>query len=281
MAIVITEIFGSNSGTEAKGYKSTDSLQFILRGENDKDSAIVAMLAHLDSMGAGSGDIWRGLHYDSLDFEQPAYAKWRFTSNYIEGQRKDEQHRLATDTYKIAFSTTGAKSKIFQSLNTTVYTKTGETAPDFGGAVNVDKNRNPQGAEITVPSLTFTITYKKARGLLGWPWVRTIAALTGSTNAQTFHGFPIGTVEFLGCDGSQQIVEDPELVFNFSTEPDLTGLTYGEVDPVTKPGKDFLWFWYDTEDDLAAGELVPRPQFVFVEQLLPRGDFSLFGIGGT
>jgi hypothetical protein len=274
MTITYREVFGSQQGTEGTNLNSTDRLLYVVEGTDDLDDAEDALEDVIPAIN-------RGLVFESLEHEQLGPTMWQFQANYKSPQRAERETPLAVDEYKISFSTTGGTTKVFQAWETNAYAADGYTAPDFKGAIGVNKDGEVEGVDIVVPRLTLDITYKKANADITLPYLATLRDLTGRVNDATFFGFAAGEVLFIGADGTQALIDDPEITYHFIIEPALVDETIGEIEGVYKAGHAYLWPYYEATPDGTAKKLIPRPK-VFYEALVYReGDFSLLGIGGS
>ena len=176
------------------------------------------------------------------------------------------------------FETGGGSQKITQSLATNRYSPSGQTAPDFKGAIGVTKN-GIEGVEITIPSATFSETHYLSVASVTSSYQALVESLTGKVATAAFKGRARGEVLFLGASGSQRGTEAWEVTFRFARSPNATGLTIGNITGINKLGWDYLWVYYDEEEDTAANRVVKRPVAVYVEQVYEFADLSQLGIG--
>jgi hypothetical protein len=83
----------------------------------------------------------------------------------------------------------------------------------------------------------------------------------------------------MGATGGHRGDDSWQITFRFACQPNATSLTVGPVTGIVKRGWDYLWVRYEDIEDTTAYSLVKRPVGVYVEQVLPLGDFSTLGIG--
>ena len=178
----------------------------------------------------------------------------------------------------VSFSTTGGTQHITQSPATTSYAKTGDTAPDFKGAIGYDGER-VAGVDIgsakfefsedwsSLDPTTFDNTYLREK----------ITPLTYKTNNAAFRGYATGSVLFLGAEGRRSSGGVRSITFKFAVSPNATGLTIGEITGVNKLGWDYLWVLHKSVED--QGSLIKQPKAAYVESVYESGSFSDLGIG--
>lgn len=176
------------------------------------------------------------------------------------------------------FETGGGSQKITQSLGTTPYAPSGQTAPDFKGAIGVTRN-GIEGVDIVVPAATFSETHYLSVAAVTPTYQALVESLTGKVADATFKGRARGEVLFLGASGSQRGTEAWEVTYRFSRSPNATGLVVGNITGINKLGWEYLWVYYDEEEDTAANRVVKRPVAVYVEQVLEFANLGQLGIG--
>lgn len=212
------------------------------------------------------------------------------------------------------FSIQGKSTHITQSIKTRYMRLPGEgigpditgTAPDYRRAIGV-KPGNPgsvAGCDIFEPE--FTWTKSVARRSLTLSYVKNLESLVGTKNKATFYYREAGTTLFVGVSGRQIRGNDYSLDFAFSTRrnivnkiivrdpdsnPEIADDDPDQLDGQTPPhplyapqslvvpqanGWDFIWVFYDNV--LRTGEIIPQARAVYVEQVIPDGDFALLKI---
>ena len=220
---------------------------------------------------------------------------WQVTINY-EKEGADNPEQEAPLTRARSFDTTGGMQHITQAQTGSVSqsgvvtdTGTAETryslapdqAPDQRGAIGVDAD-SVAGVDIVVPSLTWTETYDVPSGFVDDAYIKTVAALTGTTNKNSFRGFDAGEVLFLGCSGSHEYDSQRgsgpwSLSYKFNANKNATNLKVGALEGIAKKGHEYLWIVYQDEITSAASIKVPR--FVYVNPVYRQGDFAGLKIG--
>lgn len=175
-------------------------------------------------------------------------------------------------TWTFSGTTLGKTQQVTQSFATTRY---GGSAPDYGSAINVDKD-GVKGVEIGIPGLEFQIEKTLAKGVLRLSYVMTLVTMTYKTNVAAFMNFAAGELLFLGAEFRQSSNAEVTVVFKFSASPNRTGLSFGTITGVAKKGHEYLWIDYEAWE--TGGYVVRRPRGVYVERVYEEGDFSLLGI---
>lgn len=158
------------------------------------------------------------------------------------------------------------------------------TAPNFNCAINVTKD-NIEGVDITIPQFHFSETHYLPLALVTADYIKTVMAITGTVNEASFRSFDPAEVLFLGASGSQRNQEDVEVTFKFAAShnagPGIISVGRGDdkIENIIKRGWDYMWVRYKTYIDPVTQSQVKKPEYVYVEQVYPFGDFSLLQIG--
>ena len=192
-----------------------------------------------------------------------------------------------------SFDTSGGTSHITQAdggkinANGSTTTRTGterrfpSTAPSMDSAIGVDDN-SVQAGDIVVPALTWTETYDVKSTYVTSNYIKSVAALTGTTNGAAFRTFEAGEVLFLGASGSQEWDSEKgdgrgSLSCKLVASKNLTGQTIGSITGIEKKGHEYLWVRY--ESSVSGSDVVKEPKYVYVNTVYREGDFSGLGIG--
>lgn len=261
MTIEIEEKFDSGRATAA-GLESANERRYIVSGTHDE----LEVIAAVDDYAPVSID---GMRRGSCDVNPLGGGLWEAVVPY-EGIENDSQY---------TFETGGGTVHITQSLSTIArYAASGETAPDFGGAIGVNGD-NISGTDITVPVYNFAETHRIPVGLVTSSYKLALFAATGKTNGSSFKGFSAGEVLFLGASGSRRGLEEWEISFKFAASPNVTNLNLGTITVSSKKGWEYMWVRFRDEPDGTAKALVKRPVAAYVERVYESADFSTLGIG--
>ena len=208
MPITIDEKFDSRETTI--GENSSIELLYVIRGTDD-DVIVKAVIA------AVSPTVYEGLVRDSYSVKPLGGGVWECSVQYT---------NLQSDS-QFTFDTGGGTQHVAQALQTMgSYPATGETAPDFKGAIGVNDDQ-VQGTDVTVPVYNFTETHYIDDALVTGAYKATLFALTGRVNNAAFKGFAAGEVLFLGASGAKRGFDDWEITFRFAASPNVSGLSLG------------------------------------------------------
>lgn len=262
MTTVITELF--DSGRASDGSSSTDELRYTVTGTND-ETAVLALVKTTAPV------VLYGLKRINVDVTPLGGGVWECTVSY-EGLPNDSEY---------TFETGGGTVHITQSLqNVARYAATGQTAPDFGGAIGVNGD-SIDGTDITVPVYNFTERHRISANLVTAGYKLALFSATGKVNDATFKGFAAGEVLFLGASGAKTGLEQWEITFRFAASPNVTNLNVGGITVAAKKGWEYLWVRFRDAEDGTAKALVKRPVAAYVERVYETASFSTLGIGTT
>lgn len=247
-----------------RGNSLFEERQFKALGYSTKSSAITAV--HADSDAPTSiGDL------DRLDDE-------------TEAQEFSEGNWDVSVRWKLFEPTTGPNysfeiggTSIFRShsiATSNSYANAGDTAPDFNNAIGWDGER-VNGVQLPPqPGFTFTIPARKDVADVDTAYITAVSELLYTTNDDTFEGFAAGEVLFLGVSGSRVGDDQWQLYYKFAREDNLTGLSIDTITSIDKEGWEYLWVYYEPEEDGTANVLAVKPKAVYVEQVFEEGDFD-------
>lgn len=182
----------------------------------------------------------------------------------------------------LTFDTTGGTAKITEPYyRRGRYLAPSETDMNLlpaNAPIGHTSEGEPEGVEIVVPAFAWTETHTFHISQITFAYAMTIYNITGRVNAGSFRGFSAGEVLFKGASGGNQKNEtEADVQYNFEAQPNVTGLTVGEITGVSKYGWDYLWCIY-TEDDNAAMRY-KKASGCYVDQVYRTADFSALQIG--
>lgn len=274
MTVSSVELSGSRSGTDATDRSSTAELKWRVWGS----STLATVKTHMESVVPSTYD---GLIYKSLSWDHDGAGVWEFRASYVHPDRSDERSTLDLGDYTFSFDVGGETVTRTVSLDTTSYAKSGETAPDFKGAIGVVKEKGEskvEGVEVGVPSLKFSIRKRMAQASITMDYVRTLKALAFTVNDDTFLGWAAGELLFIGATGQEGTDSDPEITYHFIASDSVSSLTIGDITSIAKAGHEYLWVFFEDIEDATAEMTVKQPKAVYVEQVYGEGDFESLGI---
>jgi len=266
--IIVSPLYNAYSGTSGKD--GSASIQYRVLGTSSLSAATSAFLSTIPR-------IHDGYPYKNYSYDEVGFGNWIFTANYsIDEPPKPED-------FTVNFDTTGGKAKIIYSLETVgVATRPHEIAPNFHRGIGWNGERF-EGVDIVVPAFKWTETHYKSLEFITRSYRRLLRQMTGTVNNEPFRDMDAGEVIFLGAQSQNKRGADEEMLwelrYSFEAQPNLTGLVYGDCEPIDKGGHDYIWIYQEPSDDQDAKKVIGKPAAVFVEQLYRRSNFANLGIG--
>ena len=180
-----------------------------------------------------------------------------------------EDRTLHIDSFEIRASS----RQVYAGETVGTYAAAGVTAPDFGGAINVDIHRNvagvawpPADAQLIartredIPAASVTEAY-----------YRSLTRIVSRVNAAAYMGFEPEELLFLGASGSRT-VRDPsspwKITYRFAASTEEQDVKIGDgITIPTKKGWHYAWPWFGETLDPQAGALVARPLAAYVVRI--------------
>jgi len=293
------EKLGSRRKSEdIEGENSNGEIIYIITGTNDDAIVMNTALVRMPYT-------FRGLRRDNIDINPVGPDQWEATASYSDPEKEEDDEEdgdsLETGEGVWSFDTTGETHNLkytrddpldtnprVQNRQRRGFASGGSRGGLMYGAINVDGD-SVNGVDIVVPSLKMTYRTKLSKGFVSVSWVRKVAAITGTTNAQPFYGFDPGELLFMGISGEESTQSDPQVTFSFQassnfSEPQIYDVveTDGETTvEMTKKGWEYLWFYYETVEDPTTKRTKPKPVDVYINQIYDESDFTVLGIGGV
>ena len=167
-------------------------------GEQD-DAVVVsyAIFASPASVFTPVGQLWR----KDVKVIPNGFANYRVEVSY-------EQKKHTTGDWTFSFDTTGATFNIKiarEHLNSDFAPGVSESdVLGHHGAIGVKEDGDCEGADIVVPALKLTVTYRAAVGIISMAYMKLLAGATGCTNSNPFIGFDAGELLFLVRHGRRR-----------------------------------------------------------------------------
>lgn len=266
--ISIQEISG-REGSDTRGSGSA-SIVYLLKGSNDPTQCRTALVD-----GPVLINTYDGLVLSNIERERVGPEEWRFTCNY-------DSFTPDIGGYTMSVDTTGGQLLQTYAYNQTSFAATGETATDYGNALDVQEKK-PQGVQRVIPALKYNVRAKIATEYLGGSVIaysKLIYRLTGFTNLSPMFGgeFARGELLFIGASG-ELVGENPELTFTFLASENVTDLTVGEIEGITKKGHEYLWFDFKPGKDSATNRSTSQVRAAYVGQVYGEADLTQLQIG--
>ena len=206
--------------------------------------------------------------FQQYDLDPIGGGVWMARAMY--GRRSPR--RIGDHTYN--FDTGGGQQHITQSIRTvekTAINSSGDPieAPDYFGAINVDKN-SVKGVSIGQSVYKWSETWYWNRDDITADYRRTLKALSWTVNNEPFREFDAGEVLFRGTSGIKNVNEDyVELTYHFEQSDNSDTSYAGNLQVPGKKGWEYLWFRYEDYVDPLSGRptMVKRPVAAYVEQV--------------
>ncbi|QDU33056.1 hypothetical protein KS4_10970 [Poriferisphaera corsica] len=243
-------------------------LTFILRGSSSDSEVRQALSNH-------ASPFHNGIKRNNVEVEELTDNLWLGIVRYA----KPQSSSLDEGQSSFNFDTGGGSQHITQSLQTVHrYGSSGNTAPDFKGAIGVTEGR-VEGVDITVPVYHFSETHHFSSSQVDNAYKGVLFHLTGKVNSNNFRGLNAGECLFLGASGSQRSDDDGwEITFRFAGSPNRSNLSIGYISGISKKGWEYLWVRYADAVDDSSNTLVKQPVAAYVEQVYEEASFSGLGI---
>ncbi len=185
---VALEKFRSRRGRASADGSTEMVYTYTVTGSND----IGTVLGYVDSTApsfvtdpVSGGLLWR----DEIDWDQIGDELWEVNVTYLTPDRYDQRKHSLPDLgeYELSWDTTGGTARITTSRATTRYPT---TATNHKNAIGVDQDGNPQGVDIVIPAMKWTVTYRLAQATVSNAYGIVCELLTGTVNDDTFFGRP-------------------------------------------------------------------------------------------
>ena len=258
------------AGRSGRNQAASDSWSrsFLCKGTEDP---VIARQAMINQKVPLELEVFEGLFLDELAWSLYAgEATWRFDASY--------SFEPAPGQYTVNMDSTGGTIKVTEAFNQLRYDAPGELGADYGTAINVDKDGNPQGVDRVIPALKLIINAKLSPGIATDPiaYSAVVASLTGYTNDLPYLGFAAGELLFLGGTG-EIIGENPLLAYTFAASPNLSNFDVGPITVTSKKGHDYIWLSYQTVKSNNRNAEVALA--AYVAEIYGPGDLTGLGIG--
>jgi hypothetical protein len=231
---------------------------------------------------ANSPSMLAGLVRNDIEMEEYGELadQWLATAKYGELE-ETEQAASGSVEYRFNFQAQGIH--VYQSLETIAsYARTGETARDFKGAVNVVSDGGKlrtEGYQIDPPAETFSLNYYPVNAVVTAEYQLLVADLCGKVNDYEYRGCEAGSLMLVRVSGGVRTSEDWSIEFGFGYVPNQLDIPVGDdITVPSKDGLDLLWPFYGEDVDGDADALIKTPLSAYVERVWYRGNFDLLAL---
>ena len=256
---------------DADGKLYAASVPYIVYGPDDEDDVLAYAYSAVPKT------------MDDLDLDQISVKErigencWKITAEYPHKERNgtDQQQQQEPE---FAFSISAGTKHITHSIRTIGnYAPPGETAPSYGGAINVNEKGEAAGVDIVSSTFSFTEKHFYDNSHITNTFKRNVASLVGKVNSGTFRGWEAGELLFVGADGSRKgnTAKDRwEITFRYRVSMNRTGVTVGNISITDQVnGWDYLWVRY--ENTINQKTLTKKIASAHLEQVYVYASFSV------
>lgn len=246
------------------------TLKFRASGEQDDASVMAYATAFTPALVShSSGAI---LYRQDVAVEPAGFKLYKVSVPY-----SVDKHD--TGSFKLSFDTTGGTLHITASKETIQAYGSGATTADYKQAIGVTGKEDVEGADVIIPVLKITATFRHPQGVITIPQIKNLGRWTGKVNSDTFLTFDPGEVLFLGATGDEGTDQPTEIAYHFACSENLTGLSIGGITGIDKKGHHLYWIKY--KKNAANNKGVIQPESIYIERVydvLPLA--SCLGFGG-
>lgn len=169
----------------------------------------------------------------------------------------------------------GSKHITHAKVHIGSYAPSGKTAPDYGGAINVDAENKVNGVDIVSCNLSFSEKHFFTDSQMSTSFKLTLSDLAGCVNSGAFRGWSAGEVLFVGASGSRRgktSKDKWEITFRFAVSKNATSIHIDDITIPSKRGWDYLWVKY--ADDVDGNKLTKKVVAAYVEQVYDYASFN-------
>lgn len=204
---------------------------------------------------------------------------WQFTANYsyransMHGGDDVPDETVDYDTVSVPMIVTHSKETVQRYGD----------APDMGGAIDVDKDGNIKGCDVSIGAASMNITHFFRRTQFNDTLRNKILFHAYRVNNAAFRGFDAGEVLYTGAsinpsgEGSSKLWQ---VVYHYMISPNTTAAEIeGFTTNVAKKGWEYVWVRYGRLTRTSTTPvLCYKPIGVYVERVYSSYDLSSMGI---
>jgi hypothetical protein len=177
-------------------------------------------------------------------------------------------------SFQFSFDTTGATVRIKAAKeHIAEFPRSGETATDHKGALNVRADLEVEGTEIISRMLKMTYTFRHPTGIVNAARARLLARATAHTNSASFDVFEAGELLFCGATGQDGTDTEAEIAYHFIAEGNESSLTIGDITGIVKKGHHHAWIDFKKTND-TDGNPAAIPRCVYIDRVYDEMDFA-------
>lgn len=218
----------------------------------------------------------RAVDLDSIDIEERLTEDiWKIAAQYPQKNGTTSESGAEDEPEFSLDISSGTKHITHAKVHIGSYAPPGKTAPDFGGAINVDSENKVNGVDVTSCSLSFSEKHYFTNSKMTNAFKRTLGDLAGCVNNGSFKGWAAGEVLFIGASGSRRgktSKDKWEITFRFNVSRNATNIHVDDITIPSKRGWDYLWVLYANNVD--QNRLTKKAVAAYVEQVYDYANFS-------
>ncbi|MCA9265541.1 MAG: hypothetical protein KDA60_16890, partial [Planctomycetales bacterium] len=150
------------------------------------------------------------------------------------------------------------------------------TAPDHKGAINVQPDGKISGTDVQFPVATFDLNFS-FDGQIPEAYEMKVEELVGKVSNTVFRSRAAGEVMLIGASGGTRIDSEAtksNLQFRFARRKNRTGVAIGSITGIDVKGFEYLWVYYEHDEDTITKTMIQKPRAVYVEQIYETGDLN-------
>lgn len=199
---------------------------------------------------------------------------WKITAEYPHQEKNGTSQQQQEP--ELSFDISAGTKHITHSLQTVGnYAPPGKTAPDYGGAINVNEKGEVGGVDIVNSQFSCSEKFYFDNSKITTSWKRRVAELVGKVNSGGFHGWEAGELIFMGANGSRRGTTSKdkwEVTFHYRVSMNRFNVHVGEITIPEIRGWDYLWVRY--ENTVSDKSLTKKIASAHVEQVYYYVSFS-------
>ena len=256
VGVTVTERFESRKYSETADGSMNEEYVFEVRGTDVEADVLTAIYATVPSYVASGG--YAILPLAGLTRVKRGPKLFECVASYEVKFSKAAPPPVGT--HRVSFDTTGAQTKITEAPAVANFGANAIDMFDFiGVSIDVEGKQQVSGVEITIPVYkwqeAWVLNFANFAALTSYAAI--LKGLTGAYNDDTFGGFAIGEVLFLGATGSGAVRNNPngsfdmEITFHFAQSDNISSKTISGIAGVSALGWQYVWTCWqqnDTED---------------------------------
>lgn len=263
------------TSADTNGNRTYAKLPYLVRGAEDEDAALVAVLDE-------STTTYAGIHREEVSVRERRGVDVWLVDVVYRGNETEVVH---------SFDTTGGTQHVDIARQHLDRFPAG--APDCKGVIGVEGSAPGApvaGVDIVSPVYQFSETHYQSSSTVTPSFRQALARRTSMYNNDPFRGYDPCEVLFMGASGRRMGRNKSdlwEIEYRFAVSQTQVGFYVGGIPPEyedgifvpRKRGWEYMWVMYADKMDATSKRFVKAPIGVYIEKVYLGTDFSSFGIG--